>query len=93
VRVKLGEVRREVRREHRLISRELTPEERRTLRNSWTVQPKPGGVAEPERPGYGKEEQGKEYGPPEKGSEILQREGNLLAVDKRGQICLKLDKT
>jgi len=66
--VKLREVRREVRREHRLISRELTREERRTLRNSWTVRPKPGRVAEPERPGYGKEKPGKEYEPPERGS-------------------------
>lgn len=65
--VKLGKVRREVKRERRKIRRELTREERRTLHNSWEVKPEPGRGAEPERPRYEKEKPGKEYEPPERG--------------------------
>jgi len=65
--VKLGEVRREVRREHRLISRELTREERQHLRHPWAGEPGRGRATEPGRPRYEREKPGKEYGPPEPG--------------------------
>lgn len=65
--VKLGKVRREVRREHRRIRGELTREERRTLRGSWKEMPQPGPEVGPPRPKYEKEKPGKEYAPPERG--------------------------
>jgi len=63
--VKLGEVKKEVKRGNRQIRQELTREERRTFRHSWEVKPEPGRGAEPERPSYEKGKPGKEYGPPE----------------------------
>jgi len=65
--VKLGKVKREVKREHRRVNRELTIEERRRLRHSWVVESERGRPAESGRPGYEKEKPGREYGPPEPG--------------------------
>jgi len=66
--VKLGKVRREVRKEHRRIRGELTSEERATLRHSWEErreQAKEVGPPQPRHEEKGKP--GKEYAPPERG--------------------------
>jgi hypothetical protein len=66
--VKLGKVRREVRREHRRIRRELTREERRALRHSWEERrERAREVGSPQPRHEEKEKPGKEYAPPERG--------------------------
>jgi len=65
--VKLGEAKREVKRETRRIRSELTREERRTLRQSWSEKVRPGEEVSPARPKYGEEKPGREYVPPERG--------------------------
>jgi len=66
--VKLGKIRREVRREHRRIRRELTREERRALRHSWEERRERAREVGPPQPRHEeKEKPGKEYGLPERG--------------------------
>jgi hypothetical protein len=64
--VKLGKVRKEVKRERRRIKRELTRQERRALRHSWKEKRKRAKEIGPAQPKYKEKKPGKEYRP-EKG--------------------------